>query len=35
MTDAFVARLVEHSARLYCDGVRAAPVAAPDRNRSD
>lgn len=33
MTDAFVARLVEHSARLYCDGVRAAPVVAPDRNR--
>jgi TetR/AcrR family transcriptional regulator len=33
MTDAFVTRLVEHNARLYCDGVRATPVAAPDRNR--
>ena len=33
MTDTFVTRLVEHSARLYCDGVRAVPAAVPDRNR--
>jgi AcrR family transcriptional regulator len=33
MTDAFVTHLVEHNARLYCDGVRVTPVGVAGRNR--